>query len=162
MNDVEEMNRQLTNGAGKGDLDLMREALQNGADVNAHWNTAFVDWTPLTWACRHGGLEAVRFLSSVPGIDFNAVIRFGRSAFHCACLYGHLEVVRFLVTLPGHNLLHTDIIGNIGLHNAVILGHLPVVQYLLSSDLGFEVETTDIYLINRLCRLPAVSAAWKL
>jgi len=70
--------------------------------------------TPFMNACFYGQLEAVRFLSTVPGIDVNAVVI---------------------------NLLHADRLGNTGLHHVV--GHLPIVQFLLSSDLGFDVKVRN-------------------
>jgi len=51
-------NQQLLEGAEEGDLELMREALQNGADVNIdkHGYSAF------HFACINGDLEVIRFL----------------------------------------------------------------------------------------------------
>jgi len=136
------MDQQLLDAAKEGDVDLMREALQNGANVNTRHRYGF---TPFHMACFHGRLEAVQFLSTVSEIDVNAVTISGRSAFHYACLCGHLEVVRFLVALPDINLLVADNECHTALHHAVSEGHLAVVQFLLSSNLGFDVETRDRY-----------------
>jgi len=116
----------------------MREALRNGANVNTRTSLYRLYRTPFMKACAHGGLEAVRFLSTVSGIDLNAVDNRGRSAFHYACMNGNLEIIRFLVTLTGVNLLRADNDGWTGLHQA--MRHLPIVQFLLSSDLGFDVK----------------------
>jgi len=132
-------NERSMTGAEEGGLDLMREALQNGADVNTCARDIWGS-TPFHKACRHGRLEAVQFLSSVAGLDLNAVTRNSPSAFHFACRCGHVEVVRFLVTLPGCNFLQTDDSGESGLHCAVSSGRPAVVQFLLSSNLGFDVE----------------------
>jgi len=82
-NDVGEMDQQLLRGAAQGDLDLMREALRNGADVNTR---EIYNATPFINACMFGRLEAVRFLSTVPGINLNAVNNSGESAFHYVCM----------------------------------------------------------------------------
>jgi len=106
--------------------------------------TGYASSTPFMVACAHGRLEAARFLSTVPGIDLNAVNKAGRSALHLPCRNGHLEVVRFLVALPaGINILLADDLGDNGLHLAVHSGDLPMIQFLLSSNLGFDVEARD-------------------
>jgi len=152
------MNKQLLEGAKEGDLDLMREALRNGADVNTRNREDRNDSsTPFIMACRHGRLEATRFLSSVPGIDLNAFNKsFNRksigntlTAFHYACgrWCGQLEMVRFLSSVPGvnfHAVAERGIYkGSSGLHLAAQRGNLPVVQFLLSSDLGFDMEARN-------------------
>jgi len=134
-------NERLLDGAIEGDLVLMQEALQHGADVNTTRKTYRDDCPPFVLACFFGQLEAVRFLSTVPGIDLNIVDNNGYSAFHYACLHGNLEVMRFLATLPGFTLLlSADNNGFTGLHLAAFLDHLAVLRYLLSSNLGFDVE----------------------
>jgi len=135
-------NRELLDAAKEGDVDGMRVALQNGADVNRRDEDGY---TPFMEACSWGKLEEVRFISSVPGIDLNAVNGNGRSAFHSASASGHLEVIRFLVTLPGIiNITAQGNEGDTALHDAVAYARLlPLVQYLLSSDLGFDVEARN-------------------
>jgi len=91
-------NQQLLEAVGwRCDLDLMREALRNGANVNARdigGCTAF----HLACGCWCGGLEAVQLLAGVPGIDLNVVSKREYSALH----YGaQTDVVKFVATLHG-------------------------------------------------------------
>jgi len=145
----QQWNQRLLEAAGLGCLRAMEHALENGrADVNTHTGDGA---TPFLRACENGQLEAVRLLSTVPGIRLNAVDRNQETAFHRASKHGRLEVVRFLMTLPGFRAhfgkfgaIHaTNRHGRTGLHLALISGHLPVVRFLLSSNLGFDSETRD-------------------
>jgi len=74
-------NRELLDAAMEGDVDGMRWALQNGAGVNTNPSEFVHSSTPFGMACYWGRLEVVRLLSSVPGIDLNAVNVNGQSAF---------------------------------------------------------------------------------
>jgi len=137
-------NEQLLRGANLGDVGLMQEALQHGADVNTKDTKDCYRKTPFGYASWKGKLEAAQYLSGVKGVDLNAVNRDGYSAFHSACAVGNLEMVQFLANLPGFNLINaTTNSGCTALHVAVVPGRLAVIRYLLSSNLGFDVETRD-------------------
>jgi len=134
------MNQQLWDAAKDGDLFLMRLALRDGANVNARGDNLnargtyyYPNRTPLMNACKYGRLKAVRFLSTAPGIDLNAVNnKDGKSAFHYACHGGHLKMVQFLVTVAGIHLDAVDKSGRSAFHYACKNGHLNVVQFLVT------------------------------
>ena len=60
------LNDQLIETAQQGDLDLARNALQAGADVDATYRNV----TALWWACQEGHFEIVKLLVS-RGADVN-------------------------------------------------------------------------------------------
>jgi len=134
-------------GARDGDVASMREALQNGAAVNAR--SDILDKTPFLEACYYctcGQLEAVRFLSTVPGNNVNAVDHEGKTGFYWACSEGNHDVVDLLLTLPGINILTVGASSgdeSCCLQFAIKEGNLEVVQYLLSSNIGFDVEARN-------------------
>jgi len=133
-------NEKLLKGVRLGDLDLMREALQNGADVNTRSNCIYND-TPFTLGCKHGRIDAVRFLLNYPGVDVNAVDEEQHSAFNHACYWREdLELARFLVTLPTFDPFVQNSYGDSCFHNAVMWGEIPLVQDLIARFPDCDVE----------------------
>ncbi|RPA95642.1 ankyrin [Choiromyces venosus 120613-1] len=53
--------------------------------------------TPLSVACRHNRLDAVKLLIDDERVDVNSIDLGGRTALSFACRYGHVEVVRLLL-----------------------------------------------------------------
>ena len=102
----DEMSRQLLlDAALAGDLALVEQALQNGADVND--NTLHANgMTPLHMACCRGHLDVVQELVA-RGANVEATDEFGRTPLHLACGNGHLDVVQELVA-RGANREATD------------------------------------------------------
>ena len=131
-------NQQLRSAAQRGNLALVRQALQNGADVNG----ADLGWTPLHYACWKGHLEVARFLLD-SGATLHAIDKKDRTPLHHACRYGHLEVARFLLdsgaTLHAHNNY-----GDTPFHDACAFGHLDVIQYLVTSC-DADLKATNNY-----------------
>jgi len=141
MSDVDAMNQQLLEGAKEGDLELMREALQNGADVNAQ--DVARGATPLHCACLYQWVEGVRFLSTVPGIDFNAVNQDGESALFYACLFnGNLEIARLLLE-NGTQVNTRENYGDSPLHDVVARRNMLLVQEFIQHGADLLAKDDD-------------------
>ena len=133
------MNQQLRSAAQRGNLALVRQALQNGADVNgAHPEFG---WTPLHYACWKGHLEVARFLLD-SGATLHAIDKKGRTPLHHACQKGQLEVARFFLD-SGATLHAPNNDGDTPFHDACTGGHLDVVQYLATSCDADPKATTN-------------------
>lgn len=90
------------------DVDLIDEALEQGADLNirdirvkSEVSTIGYDYTPLMWACYHGKLAQVKELI-LRGADVNLETRYANTAFHIAAREGKTEVVEYLGDLFPH------------------------------------------------------------
>jgi ankyrin repeat protein len=122
---MEQANKNLTNCASNGDLEGVKKALSEGANVNYFFNNAMIqaclgghpeivnylikkgasiypeDRGPLYHAACCGNLEVVKVLLKA---DTNKEHRLG-DAFWYACMNGHPEVVReFLKVLSEYKL----------------------------------------------------------
>jgi len=135
-------NKELLDGAYRGDLGRMRKALQDGADVNAQTLGLFRA-NAFHYACENGHLEAVELLSVVRGIDLNAVNDNDNTPFMIACIQGDLQVVQFVANLPGVDVLAAPRATN-ALHRACRNGRGDAIAvFLLDSNFGFDVDARD-------------------
>ncbi|KAG0634860.1 ankyrin repeat-containing domain protein [Tuber brumale] len=57
--------------------------------------------TPLSVACRHNRLDAVKLLLDDTRVDYNSLDRTGRTALSHAAGSGHKEIVRILLDVTG-------------------------------------------------------------
>lgn len=89
----------LEHGAFRGDLDKVKKALAEGADINQK-NTRNLDWTPLHNAVTGGHLETIKYLIS-HGADITQKDYFGRTALHHAAWSNgnSLEIVQYLLSV---------------------------------------------------------------
>ena len=127
------MDQQLMDAARVGDLFLVEQALQNGA--NANFTTVTDRWggTPLHIACENGHLDVVRCLLTCHDANLEARDSDGDTPLQIACLHGHLDVVAYLLTSHDANMETTDNDGDTLLHYACWGGNLDVVRYLWTS-----------------------------
>jgi len=83
---------QIIRAVRDGNLGVVRELIQSGADVNEQDEHG---WTPLNWAAGKGDLECVTLLVD-GGADVFRVGRDQRTPYMIALAAGRVEVVKFL------------------------------------------------------------------
>lgn len=83
---------QLINAVKTGDVAIITELIQSGADVNQQDEQG---WTPLNWAAGKGDLNIVKLLVEA-GADVYKVGRDQRTPYLIALAAGRVEVVKFL------------------------------------------------------------------
>jgi hypothetical protein len=128
----------LMGAAQKGDLKLVQDLLEKGAEVNAgdeHGRTA------LMAASEEGRLDVVKLLQE-QGADVNARDETGVTAVMKACANGHLGVVKELLK-GGTNVNTKDYEGATPLMWASQYGHAEVVRLLLEKGAGVNVKDYD-------------------
>ena len=136
---AEKRKERLFEGAFEGNLEKVKQALDDGADINAewHWNnkTAMYHHTPLYTASRMGHVEVVRELLR-RGAEVDTVVEdFDGNlytALYVASQNGHLEVVRELLSNGAAINFMSNDHGMTPLRAAFGRGHLEVVRELLA------------------------------
>lgn len=86
-----ELEDKLTDAATNGQVDVVKDLLAKGADVNAK----FGDMTALMWAAQNGHADVVRVL--LDKADVNAKDKDGDTALILAVQFGFADVVRVLL-----------------------------------------------------------------
>lgn len=92
---TEEVEQPLHEAARRGNLDFMRQCLQQGVSgtgLDSAGNT------PLYWASHAGHVDCVRELLALPRPAVNAQNVLGDTPLHVAASRGHLEVVELLLS----------------------------------------------------------------
>ena len=112
----------LTEACITGDLEVVKNLVSQGADVEADGNIA------LGVASSNGNLAVVKYLVS-QGADVN-----GNSPLRKASENGHLAVVKYLVTKGANIRFNSDA----ALRFASLNGHLAVVKYLASEGANVQ------------------------
>ncbi|XP_063719809.1 protein TANC1-like isoform X2 [Symsagittifera roscoffensis] len=102
----------IWSGAKEGNLKVIRDMVDEGADVNYKYNGT----TPLHQACMNGHLEAVEFLCEF-GASLSRKDAHGDTAVRHAAAFGHLHILQFL-TQKGAELGNVNIAGDSALHGA--------------------------------------------
>lgn len=147
-----ELNDQLIHACKTGNLDLVKESVYLGADVNCYrveYNYfRNIHIYPILEACRHGYLSIVKFLYE-HGTDITIS---ENGPFNNACYYGHLSVAKYLynnITIERKDIVMEGIVafGDLDiikwLHSlnyncinyidtACLYGHLEVVKFFVS------------------------------
>ncbi|MCW5156417.1 ankyrin repeat domain-containing protein [Burkholderia cenocepacia] len=129
-------NEKLIEFSKEGNLEGVKEALSNGADIHAASEEGEYEGRTddaLVEAAENGHLEVVNYLidqgANIHAEDDSALIY---SAYH-----GHLPVVQYLVE-RGANIHALD---DRALYWSAYHGHLPVVQYLVEQ--GANIHARD-------------------
>ena len=114
-----------------GDIEGVRTALDNGADVNeATFNGGC---TALMWALHRHHNDVVQVLLNHPEIDVNIVDSpGGRSALHWAVNVVNHEGLQVLLARPEIDVNKVDDLGRTPLHWAVNVANLEAVEALLA------------------------------
>ncbi len=127
----------LVEAAGRGDIDLVRQLLAEGADVNVQNNNGN---TALMNAAFRGYADIVRLLLASPRIDVNPQNNGGKTALIYAAAVGHTDVVRLLLASPRIDVSATDNGGQTALMWAERRGHTDVVRAINSFLAGQEIN----------------------
>ena len=127
----------LISAVRSGKLDLVKKALDSGADVNYVYPISGL--TGLMFAAEMGYLGTVNLLID-NGATIDAKDKTGCTATIGAARYGHFEIVRRLIE-KGANIDTTDNSNSTALMFAAQNGHLAVVKHLIEN--GADVTKTD-------------------
>ena len=113
--------------ARKGDLDGVKAAIENGADIEERGGV--LGGTGLHDACYNGHTAVVDFLIQ-RGARVNSRNKYGYLPIHSACREGHLDTVKLLVS-KGSDFRSTSNDGLTPFHLASLNGHTSVADYLM-------------------------------
>ncbi|MGC5325199.1 ankyrin repeat domain-containing protein [Brevibacillus sp. SYSU BS000544] len=141
---------QFLEAAGKGDLEALKQCIEQGVDINARNKQkrtailiaamneqyeaveylisagADIDlqdqtcFNPFLWGCINGKLELVKIMIKA-NANVELLSRFGGVGLTPASEKGHVEVVRELLTTTDINVNHTNFVGWTPLIEAIIL-----------------------------------------
>ena len=125
--DNTEVDTTLIQAAKKGNTELVKSALNNGANVNAKDADG---WTALHQAALYGPKEAVELLIA-KGAAVNVKEKDGWTPLDQAAYNGIIEVAEFLIS-KGADVNAKNNMEMSPLHHASIKGHKQIVQLLIS------------------------------
>ena len=111
----------------KGDLDGVKAAVENGADIEEQGE--FLGGTALHDACLTGYFSITDYLIQ-RGAEVNCTDKYGWLPIHYACGEGHLDIVKLLIS-KGSDFTSTDEYGVTTLNLASMNGHTRVTKYLM-------------------------------
>ncbi len=121
-----------------GNMNIVRELLEYGADVNAVNNE---NESSLLAAAKNGQLEVIDYL-----IDHNADInikdRVGYGILHAASGFGHLAVLEILLPVCQEKDVQ-DIFGNTPLLYAAMYGHSNIIEFLLENGANPDIQNVN-------------------
>ena len=120
---------------GKGNVDAVKTALSQGADVNVRKG----GWTVLMRVIGEGHAEIAQLLVA-HGADPNAKGFSGETALTIAAEHGHVEIVKILLDRGADMNAKTNH-GDTALHYGSEYGHRDVVKVLL--DAGVDMNRKD-------------------
>lgn len=128
----------IVDAASRGDTDLLRQLLRDGADVNEAQGDGM---TALHWAAENGDLVLAEMLIYA-GINLDAGTRIGHyTALHIASRSGHAEVLRVLLDAGANVHATTTNSGVMPVHLAAASGNVMAVRALL--DAGANVDARE-------------------
>ena len=125
---------------GEGDLERVRQLIQDGQDVNRGDS----GWTPLMWAAAYDHDQIVQELIRA-GADVNVKDNYKRTALHKASWRGHSNVIKTLA-LAGANLNVQDVNGMTPLMRAAEQGHANAVVELIRAGADVSVVSSHEWL----------------
>lgn len=148
----------VADAAMRGDLNVVRRLLQNGADVNAAHGDGM---TALHWAAERGD-DAMSEMLIYAGANVTAVTRIGQyTPLHVASKNGNAPVVQMLIEAGADVAARTTNSGVIALHLAATSGNAEAIVTLIEhgSDVNArerEWEQTPLLLAASQNRVDAI------
>ena len=133
---------ELWRGCENGDLERVRQLIQDGQDVNRDENR--YGWTPLMRAAYSGHDQVVRELIRA-GADVNGKDNIKQTALHKASSWGHSSVIKTLAE-AGANLNELDWWGVTPLMRAAYYGYANVVVELIRAGADVSVVSSHEWL----------------
>ena len=137
-----EADRALLDAANNGNIELIMQALNDGANVNAIWDTGETENTPLHMAAFQGNNEIVELLIA-KGANLEAKDRpNGGTPLFDAAQYGRKEVTELLIAKgadvnPKRSRMGTP------LHGAVRYEHKKIVELLITNGADVNAKYVD-------------------
>jgi len=119
----------LTAAAARGDLQIVKALLRDGADVNAG---GVNNWTPLLLAFENQRDEVAEVLINQPGLDLKSENPSGMTALMLAVWHRRSGFVKKLLE-RGADSNHQDKDGDTAVHGAAWFGSLDILEMLLSA-----------------------------
>ena len=135
--------------AGKGDLNGVKAAVENGADIEEQGGE-YPAGTGLHHACYKGYfLISYYFIQCGAGLNFRN--KHGSLPIIYACIHGHLDTVKFLSKRSDFR--STNNYGRTPLHLASANGHTSVAQHLIQCCADVNSMDKDGYMpIHYACQ----------
>jgi ankyrin repeat protein len=135
--------------AAKGDTELVKYLVEQGADINAQ--DTVLSRSAIHFAAENGSLECIRFLTE-NGADLLDRDSFGATPLHYAARSNKLDVLKFLVDRKV-DYTAKDIRGWSAMHYAASGGSIDIVKYLLAKGLNInelnESGRTPLFLAKK-------------
>ncbi len=137
----EEATAQLIKAAQTGNLELAKQAIANGADINVkNYNDASCACTPITYAATYGHTDIVETLINA-GANPNSE-EYSWSALTGSLAHQHFDIAKRLIK-AGANVNSVDEEGVTPLMSAVYQGNIEIVKDLINA--GANVNAKDEY-----------------
>jgi ankyrin repeat protein len=140
-------NERMWRAAAFGDLEAVKSAVAQGANVNFKGPGGF---TPMNAAARNGHLEVVKYLAE-HGADIDkSDNNRDKTPLLAASFKGHFDIVKYLVE-KGAKVNAQSINGFTPLHDAAYVGNLEIVKYLVEHG-------ANVHIRNKHNQTPAETA----
>ncbi len=134
------LNQAFRNAVWEGNLQLIKQLLKKGADINHQGSYGAGEMTPLATAVKWRHFRVVKYLVS-HGADVNEPSFIGYTPLEIAVKYKNLRCMKYLVS-HGAEISLKDSYGETALGEALFYHHLRVVKYLLSYGPKWREKTT--------------------
>jgi ankyrin repeat protein len=122
--------------AYQGDLQQVKNLLENGADANA---TTVIDTTPLLAAAQTGHLDVIQYLIDAGATIDHADVK-GNTPLITALIFGRSDVAEYLIQ-RGANVKMPNKAGCGPLHYAAVNGNLGLVKILLANGADIQAQS---------------------
>ncbi|CAG9462782.1 unnamed protein product [Pedinophyceae sp. YPF-701] len=150
----------MVRAASEGDVALVREMLEAGADANGTDSAGITALNQAAWDCNTALLE-VLVGDAGAGVDLRDAL--GETALHDAAARGCLSTAQWLVDVAGANATLRDAAGNTALHGAAAANRVDVVAFLSAAapaavDAANAAGRTALMLAAESGHVPTVQA----
>lgn len=167
---MEDSNTQMYEALKSNNIQAIRLAISNGADVNKASKPSKEDIIPLCFACKNENRELVQILVEA-GADINIVDdeQLGMTPLIMACQRGNAEIVRLLLD-SGANINLSCEFGFTPLTNACVYEQIEIVRLLVErgadvnlpslegeNPLSVAIESDNLQIVQILLDAPTIN-----